>query len=71
MKFEEWYKDDEDDQIWWLDNGDIKGDIIFSFDKEKRYNLFSDYPYNMTQKEIEIFDKENPFWANFFKKRKE
>ncbi|WP_422938712.1 DUF7675 family protein [Streptococcus vicugnae] len=34
------------------------------------YSLFADYPHNMTAEEVEIFDKENPFWANFFKWRK-
>lgn len=66
---EEWYQDENDNKIWWLDTGNRKGYFIFSFDKKKRYNLFEDYPHNMTPEEVEIFDKENPFWANFFKKR--
>lgn len=67
----EWYKENENDQIWWLDNGEKEtGVFIFSFDKKKKINLFADYPHNMTKQEIEIFDKENPFWADFFKDRK-
>lgn len=37
--------------------------------KIKIYNLFKDYPYNLTSEEKEIFDKENPYWADFFKDR--
>lgn len=66
-----WYKKNDADVVWWLDNGDdIKGVMIFSFDKRKQYNLFQDYPHNMTQDEVDTFDKENPFWADFFKDRK-
>ena len=66
-----WYKNEETDIIWWLDNGDtVKGVFIFSFDKRKQYNLFRDYPHNMSAEEVEVFDRENPFWADFFKDRK-
>ena len=41
-----------------------------SFDRKKIYNLFEDYPYNMTEEEVEIFDSENPFWRDFFSDRK-
>lgn len=43
--------------------------MAFSFDRKKIYNLFKDYPYNMTEEEIEIFKKEEPYWANFFSAR--
>lgn len=66
-----WYKENENSNVWWLDNGDdIKGVMIFSFDKRKQYNLFQDYPHNMSKDEVELFDKENPFWVDFFKDRK-
>ena len=39
----------------------------FDFDKVKIYNLFADYPHNLTPEEKEIFDKENPYWCDFFK----
>lgn len=66
----EWYKENEKDKIWWLDNGQEEiGAFVFSFDRKKLYNLFSDYPKKLTKEEKEIFDKENPFWADFFEKR--
>lgn len=65
------YKNDEADKIWWVDNAkDEKGVFLFSFDKKKVYNLFSDYPWKLTSEEKFIFDKENPSWAEFFKDRK-
>ena len=63
----EWYKNDENDRIWWIDNVYERGTLEFSFDKEKIYNLFRDYPQALTPEEKRIFDEENPFWAEFFK----
>jgi putative uncharacterized protein FNV0537 len=45
------------------------GDHVFSFDKKKVYWLFRDYPWALNQHEKEIFDKENPYWKEFFKDR--
>ena len=67
----EWYKDKPNDKIWWLEVLNAKGIWLFSFDKEKIYNMFEDYPWNMTDEEVEIFDRENPYWADFFRDRKE
>jgi hypothetical protein len=66
------------DRIWWVESrkrkggysfSKEKGEQIFSFDKIKEFSLFRDYPYTLTQEQKEIFDKENPYWANFFKDR--
>lgn len=66
-----WYKNNNNDKIWWLDNGDErKGEFIFSFDKNKKYNLFQDYPQNLTPQEKDIFDNENVFWKNYFSDRR-
>lgn len=66
-----WYKNEPTDKIWWLDNSDEKvGEWIFSFDKAHTFNMFADYPHKLSSKQKEIFDKENPYWANFFKDRK-
>ena len=65
-----WYKENESDKVWWLDNGDeTTGLFIFSFDRKKVFNLYQDYPHNLTKEEKAIFDKENPFWADYFKGR--
>ena len=64
-----WYKNNPNDKIWWLDNPNVIGEWIFSFDKEKQYNMFEDYPYNLSKEEREIFDKENPYWKEFFEDR--
>lgn len=63
----EFYKKNANDKIWWIDNPDNIGENLISFDKKKIYNLFKDYPYNLSDEEKELFDKENPYWANFFK----
>lgn len=63
------YKKNENDNIWWVEQTDTIGEHLFSFDKKKVYNLFKDYPYELSNEEKEIFDKENPYWADFFKDR--
>lgn len=63
------YKNNKDDVISWVDNtGDI-GEFLFTFDKKKIYNLFADYPHNLTTEEKTVFDKENHYWCDFFKGR--
>lgn len=57
-------------KVWWLEGPGTKGEMIFSFDRKKSYNLFADYPDAMTAEEVEIFDRENPFWAEFFAERR-
>ena len=42
---------------------------LFTFNGYKIFNLFKDYPYNLTKIEKEYFDKKNPYWADFFKDR--
>lgn len=66
----EFYKENEDDKIWWVDYVDYRGFFAVSFDKKKILFLFGDYPQNFTPEEKALFDKENPYWANFFHKRK-
>ncbi|MBQ0121743.1 MAG: hypothetical protein KBT13_11620 [Bacteroidales bacterium] len=66
----DFYKKNTTDKIWWVDHFDTKGVREFSFDKKKIYNLFADYPHNLTKEEVAIFDAENTYWANFFKSRK-
>ena len=65
----DFYKNTDTDKIWWVDKPEQEGEFLFSFDKKKIFNLFRDYPHNLTAEEKEIFDKENPYWAEFFKER--
>lgn len=62
-------KNKDDDVIWWVDNPDVVGEWLFTFDKKQIFNMFRDYPYKLTQKQKAIFDKENPYWVDFFKDR--
>ena len=63
------YKKNEGDKIWWVDIIDKRGMHCFTFDKKKVFNVFRDYPWALTNDEKEIFDRENPYWADFFKNR--
>ena len=63
------YKNNPDDQIWWVDNPEIKGEWLFSFDKKTIFNMFADYPEKLTAEQKAIFDEENPYWAEFFSDR--
>lgn len=67
----DFYKENPTDKVWWVSNIDTFGEHLFSFDKKVIFNLFRDYPHNLTKEQKEIFDKENPYWANFFKWRTE
>ena len=53
----------------WVDKPEQKGEFLFTFDGKRIFNLFRDYPYQLTQEQKEVFDSENPFWADFFKDR--
>lgn len=65
------YKDEDhpDNKVWEVAEIGTVGKMLFSFDKKKIYNLWTDYPHNFSPEEKEIFDKEYPFWADFFKDR--
>ena len=60
-----WYRKKSSDKVWWLRQPGIVGNPTFSFDKKKKFHLYRDYS-KMTPEEKAIFDKENPFWAEFF-----
>ena len=70
MSGNRFYKENPRDKIWWVDS-EKDGVWEFSFDKRKVYNMFRDYPHNMTPAQVAIFDRENPFWAEYFKDRRE
>ena len=64
------YKKKDNDKIWSVEEIGYIGKLLYSFDKKNIYNLWTDYPQNFTKEEKEIFDKENPYWKNFFKNKK-
>ena len=63
------YKEKRTDKVWWKETPDTVGEWLFSFDKKTVFNLFSDYPHKLTPEQKELFDKENPYWAEFFEDR--
>ena len=68
-RLSDFYKNNPTDKIWWKDTPDIVGEWLFSFDKKEVFNMFADYPHKLTAEQKELFDKENPYWAEFFKDR--
>ncbi len=73
----EFYKENKNDHVWWatrylMQDDEMtmcEGEHLFSFDRKKLFNLFRDYPHALTAEQKELFDKENPYWADFFKDR--
>ncbi|MBR6591308.1 MAG: hypothetical protein IKK81_01600 [Prevotella sp.] len=70
MALYSFYKNKENDKVYWVDNPNLIGAHEFSFDKKRIFNLFRDYPWELSQEEKRIFDAENPYWVDFFKDRK-
>ena len=70
LKKYSFYKNNSNDRVFWIDNPDVIGEFLFSFDKKTIFNLFEDYPYNLTTDQKTVFDAENPYWAEFFSDRK-
>lgn len=64
------YKKNENSKIWWYDNLEEIGKLEISFDKEKIYNLWVDYPYKFSEEELNIFKEEEPYWYDFFSNRR-
>lgn len=69
METFKWFKNNPDDIIWWAETNETIGEWLFTFDQTTVFNMFRDYPDKLTKKQKEIFDKENPEWADFFKDR--
>lgn len=69
MRKEVFYKNEPTDKIWWVDTPGEVGLWLFSFDKKKIFNMYRDYPHELTDEQKAIFDKENPHWAKYFSAR--
>ena len=63
------YKKKDNDKIWSVEEIGYIGKLLYSFNKKYIYNLWTDYPHNFTKEEKELFDKENPYWKEFFSGR--
>ena len=57
------YKEDKNSIIWWVDDPEVEGPVLFSFDRKTVFNFFTDFPDKLTKEQIEIFKKENPILA--------
>ena len=69
MDKQRFYKNNRGDKIWWVNNSETVGEWLFTFDKKTIFNMFSDYPDKLTPEQKALFDKENPYWAEFFADR--
>ena len=69
VKAYKFYKERPENQTIWVDNYGKFGEFLFTFDKKHIFNLFADYPWRLTKEQKEVFDKENPYWADFFRDR--
>ena len=56
-------------KIFWVYYKDMDGNLDISFGKIHILSLWRDYPHKFTKEQKELFDKENPYWAEFFKGR--
>ena len=65
----EFYKNNESDRVWHVDQVGCVGPNLVSFDKKRILNLWPDYPWRFSKEEKELFDKDNPYWAEFFRDR--
>lgn len=50
----------------WVSKPGQFGEMLFTLDGERIFNLFQDYPHALTKEEKQMFDEENPFWVDFF-----
>ena len=59
-------KEKRTSQIWSVEDLNYIGGVLFSFDKKTIYNFWEDYPDNLTHEQKALFDKEFPYWKNFY-----
>lgn len=45
------FKNNPDDKIWWVDDHEKVGEWLFSFDKKHIFNMFRDYPHELTDEQ--------------------
>jgi trehalose utilization protein len=53
--------------LWDVSCPQMRGSMLFTFDKKNVYGIYSDYPKNLNKKQLEIFDKAtNNFWRKYY-----
>ena len=63
------YQDEESAKLWWVATKQF-GPRYFTFDKKNVFNIWPDYPYKLSKKQLEIFDNATGYyWHNRFKDR--
>ena len=68
-EYSDFYTDKPGGRVFWIDRIDSIGEFMFSFDKQKIYHLFRDYPNALTPEEKAIFHSECPFGMSFLRGR--
>ena len=61
------YKRNTQDRVWWVRLPGQKDPLLFSFDRKKIFNYWTDYPLHLSEEQKKLFDEENPFWAGFYR----
>lgn len=60
-------------RVWlathYINDDMVIGEVNVTFDREKVYNLFQDFPSAFTQEQLNILREEMPHWFEFFKAR--
>lgn len=53
-----------EDKVQWVEWS--VHDPVFTLDGRRSFNLFHDFPWALTDEELEAFVKDQPYWADFF-----
>ena len=44
----EFYKKKDTDKVYWVEDTEIMGGVLFSFDGKSIFNYWTDYPHKLT-----------------------
>ena len=57
-------------EFQWVESSNSIGEMLFTFGDGRVYNLFKDYPQELTKEQKDLFDLLNPYWANMLNDKK-
>lgn len=65
----EFIKRNETDKIWIARTipATKGGALLFSFDKNQVFNFLLDYPHKLTEKQLELFEAQFPYWVKYYR----